>query len=140
MRTPATSTRAPAATVTLLTLLGTACAGALRSAPGDSAHVERLYFGRNIGDTAVVSDAAWARFLREVVTPRFPEGLTVWDARGQWRGPGGTVMREGTFVLELVHVLDRDGESRVEAVIAEYKRRFAQQAVLRVVTAARASF
>ena len=123
-----------------LVLLLTGCASLGRRDGLRAAHLERLYFGRSIGDTAVVSDSAWARFLREVVTPRFPEGLTVWDARGQWQGHDGTVQREGTFVLELVHVLDRDGESRVEAVIAEYKRRFAQQSVLRVVTAARASF
>ena len=140
MRPPAPRA-APLVPLPLLALLAVAaCGGALRSAPGDTAHVERLYFGRSIGDTAVVSDSAWARFLREVVTPRFPDGLTVWDARGQWQGPDGKVMREGTFVLELVHVLDRSGETRVEAVIAEYKRRFAQQSVLRVVTAARASF
>jgi hypothetical protein len=99
-----------------------------------------LVFGTARAQGVPLGEDEWQSFVDTVVTPRFPDGLTVWDARGQWQGPGGTVMREGTFVLELVHVLDREGESRVEAVIAEYKRRFAQQSVLRVVTAARASF
>jgi hypothetical protein len=102
--------------------------------------VERLYFGRNMADTAMVSDSAWGAFVREVLTVRFPDGLTVWDAAGQWRAPDGTIVRERTFVVELVHLVGPEAEDRVQAVIDEYKRRFAQQAVMRVVTEARASF
>src|SRR5262249_4797549 len=36
---------------------------------------DRLYFGRAIPGGGSVSDAAWTKFLEEVVTPRFPEGL-----------------------------------------------------------------
>jgi hypothetical protein len=43
-------------------------------------------------------------------------------------------------VLEIVHALDESGETKVERVIAEYKRRFRQEAVLRVVTVGRANF
>ncbi len=103
-----------------------------------AAHVERLYFGRNIGDTAVVSDSAWAGFVRAVLTPAFPDGATVWAADGRWRAPDGTPVREPSFVVELVHAPTADAEARVRRVVAAYKRRFAQQAVLRVVTAARA--
>jgi hypothetical protein len=104
------------------------------------AHLERLYFGRNIGDSAVVSDSAWAAFVRETITPAFPEGATVWDAAGQWRAPDGTVVRERSFVVELLHLVTPDVERRVQTVMDEYKRRFAQQSVLRMVTNVRASF
>jgi len=104
------------------------------------AHLERLYFGRNIGDSAVVSDSAWARFVRETITPAFPEGATVWDAAGQWRAPDGTVVRERSFVVELLHLVTPDVERRVKQVMDDYKRRFAQQSVLRMVTRVRASF
>lgn len=104
------------------------------------AHLERLYFGRNIGDTAVVSDSAWSRFVREILTPAFPEGATVWDASGQWRAPDGTTVRERSFVVELLHLVTPDVERRVQTVMDEYKRRFAQQSVLRMVTNVRASF
>lgn len=120
-------------------LLG-ACASLPRRDGLRDAHLERLYFGRNIGDTAVVSDSAWSTFVREVVTPEFPEGATVWDAAGQWRAPDGTLVRERSFVVELLHVVTPDAERRVQVVIAEYKRRFAQQSVLRMVTNVRASF
>jgi hypothetical protein len=103
-------------------------------------HLERLYFGRNIGDSAVVSDSAWAVFVRETITPAFPEGATVWDAAGQWRAPDGTVVRERSYVVELLHLVTPDVERQVQHVIDDYKRRFAQQSVLRMVTRVRASF
>lgn len=104
------------------------------------AHLERLYFGRNIADTAVVSDSAWGAFVQDVLTPAFPEGATVWDASGQWRAPDGTLVRERSFVVELLHLVTPDVEARVQRVIDAYKTRFAQQAVLRMVTNVRATF
>jgi uncharacterized protein DUF3574 len=119
---------------------GAACASLPQGDGLRDAHLERLYFGRNIGDTAVVSDSAWATFVREVITPTFPEGATVWDAAGQWRAPDGTVVRERSFVVELLHLVTPDVEQRVQRVMQTYKDRFAQQSVLRMVTNVRASF
>ena len=116
------------------------CAQVNRPAGLQAAHVERLYFGRNIGDTAVVSDSAWNGFVRTVLTPMFPEGATVWDAAGQWRAPNGDLVRERSFVVELVHLVTPDVEARVQRVMADYKRLFAQQSVLRLVTNAWAGF
>jgi hypothetical protein len=123
-----------------LTCVLAACASLPRGDGLRAAHLERLYFGRNIGDTAVVSDSAWTVFVREIITPTFPEGATVWDAAGQWRAPDGTVVRERSFVVELLHLVTPDVERRVQTVMGEYKRRFAQQSVLRMVTDVRASF
>ncbi|HEX5574346.1 MAG TPA: DUF3574 domain-containing protein, partial [Gemmatimonadales bacterium] len=56
-------------------------------AVGDTVLVrETLYFGRNRPGGGTVSDAEWKAFLVEVVTPRFPLGLTVQKATGQWKG------------------------------------------------------
>ena len=128
-----------------LALLATGCLPITRrdnapTAKLGPAHLERLYFGRNIADTAVVSDSAWAVFVRDVITPRFPEGATVWDASGQWRAPNGVLVREPSYVVELLHAVTPDAETRVQGVIDEYKSRFAQQAVLRMVTNVRAAF
>jgi hypothetical protein len=95
--------------------------------------VERLYFGRNLGDTLIVTDSAWAAFVTEVVTPHFPAGLTVWPATGQWRESNGRIQREPSFVLELVlPTRTAASDTAITAIIAEYKRRFRQEAVLRV--------
>jgi hypothetical protein len=104
------------------------------------AHLERLYFGRNIGDTAVVSDSAWVAFVRNVVTPAFPEGSTVWESAGQWRAPDGTMVKERGYVVELLHLVTPDVETRVQRVIDSYKKQFSQQSVLRIVTNVRATF
>jgi hypothetical protein len=96
---------------------------------------ERLYFGRNIGNTLGVTDSAWAVFVREVVGARL-EGFTVWTAEGSWRGT-----REPSFVLEVVHPeRSASADSAIAAIIVEYKRRFNQEAVLRVVTSGQASY
>ena len=56
----------------------------------------RLFFGRSQGTVEVVTDEAWQAFLATEITPRFPDGLTVLDAAGQWRDATGTIVR-GTF-------------------------------------------
>jgi hypothetical protein len=94
---------------------------------------ELIYFGTGMTD-GVVSDEQWAAFLRDVVTPRFPDGLTTWPASGQWRAGDGSLTLENTHVLNLVHVADDATEKAVQAIIADYKDRFRQEAVLRVKT------
>jgi hypothetical protein len=79
-----------------------------------------------------VSDEDWSGFLRDVVTPRFPAGLTTWQATGQWRSDSGSLTLEDSFVVSLVHPSDGLADADVRAIVAEYKRRFEQEAVLRV--------
>src|ERR1700694_3145512 len=47
--------------------------------------VAELMFGRDIGNRVGVGESAWARFVAREMTPRFPDGLTITDAIGQWR-------------------------------------------------------
>src|SRR5262245_12708644 len=71
-------------------------------APGEQASIaEVLYFGTN-KPGGVVSPEEWSTFLRDVVTPKFPAGLSVWQASGQWQGGDGTITKENSFVLSLV--------------------------------------
>jgi hypothetical protein len=101
---------------------------------------DRLYFGRNIPGGGTVSDSAWSVFLREVVTPRFPAGLTVFRAEGQWRGDDGSIDREQSFVVEVIHPAGPNAEADILAIAEEYKRRFNQEAVMRVTLPARPRF
>ncbi len=93
---------------------------------------EHLYFGRTIPTGGFVSDEAWAAFLAEVVTPRFPAGLTVWHGDGQWRGADGKIAKEQSYVLDLLHPDDAASDRSVREIMAEYRRRFSQEAVLRI--------
>lgn len=99
---------------------------------GDSAVVrETLYFGRNRPGGGTVSDGEWQTFLAQVVTPRFPAGLTVVDGTGQWKGASGSVEQERAEVVTLFHSGDESARVAVREIAAEYKRRFQQEAVLR---------
>ncbi len=92
--------------------------------------VAELLFGRKIGDRVGVSEAAWARFVAREVTPRFPDGLTVIAASGQWLDTKtGKVVREPSKVVQIILPGKDDDESRLSAVIEAYKSKFRQQSV-----------
>ncbi|MGG5890286.1 DUF3574 domain-containing protein [Falsiroseomonas sp. HC035] len=117
-----------------LVLLAAACAATPPACPPGLASATRLegYFGRNANGAEVVTDAAWTRFLDEVVTPAFPDGLTVLDAAGQWRGRTGTVARERSKLL-VVAIPGTDAaqaHARLAPVIAAYRSRFGQESVM----------
>jgi hypothetical protein len=122
-------------------LVGPACArsgvaGPTPAAPlcaaGDTALVrDQVYFGRNRPDGGTVSDAEWLGFLDSVVTPSFPDGFTVVEGTGQWKGRSGAVERERSAIVTFLHTGSAADRERVAQVAAEYKRRFHQEAVLR---------
>ena len=93
----------------------------------------QFFMGRSNQSGEVVDDAAWAMFLGDTVTPRFPDGLTVLDARGQWRDSAGQIKKERTKVLVILAPPDGDGLRLINEISDEYKRRFSQQSVLQVV-------
>ena len=123
--------------ILVLALTLGSCAPAVRANPpappaAEAWVADRLYFGRSIPDGGTVSDTAWAAFLAEVVTPRFPDGLTVLRGEGQWRDSAGAIIQEASFVLELYHPASAGAHAALEEIAAEYKRRFRQESVMRV--------
>ncbi|QRM34737.1 DUF3574 domain-containing protein [Microvirga sp. VF16] len=100
---------------------------------------DTLYFGRNRPSGEAVREAEWRRFLNEIITPRFPDGLTVVRATGQWRNANGHIEREASEVVTVLHSGDPTARSKISEIIAEYRQRFDQEAVLRerTVTCAR---
>jgi hypothetical protein len=89
-----------------------------------------LMFGRNIGGRLGVGTAAWSRFLAGEVTRRFPDGLTVIDAAGQWRDREHTRMvREPSKLVIIVTADDAGSRDKIAAIVAAYKQQFHQQSV-----------
>lgn len=88
-----------------------------------------LYFGMS-RPKGSVSELEWQLFLRDEVTKRFPDGLTVWQAEGQWLSPVGSIDREQSKVLLLVHADSAAARESVQAVIQSYRKTFDQQSVL----------
>jgi hypothetical protein len=100
-----------------------------------------LLFGRNIGERLRVSEADWSRFLAAEVTPRFPDGLTVHDAAGQWHDSARKrIVREPSKVVLLTLKDPAADQVHIDAIVDAYKRRFRQQAVGVVVRPACISF
>jgi hypothetical protein len=89
-----------------------------------------LYFGAARPDGGSVSDRQWQEFLANTVTPAFPDGLTWFAGRGQWRGDNADVVREDSRIIVLLHDGDLRTQRRVDRIAAAYKLAFAQEAVL----------
>jgi len=101
-----------------------ACAIGTRSLIAD------LFFGRSLRGGGTVSDADWQDFLAREVTPRFPDGLTVLNGRGQWRSPGtDRVTSEPSTVVIIIAQLDANTLQRLDAIRDAYRRRFQQDSV-----------
>jgi hypothetical protein len=104
-------------------------------------NVAELMFGRDIGNHIGVSETAWVRFVAREMTPRFPDGLTITDAIGQWRDrDSGKIVREPSKHVEIVLSGNEDDEARLDAIVAAYKQQFHQQAVGVIVRPACVSF
>ena len=88
-----------------------------------------LYFGL-ARPKGAVTELEWQIFLRDEVTSRFPDGLTVWEAEGQWRTPAGSIDHEQSKVPLLVHPDTAVARQSVLAVIEAYRKTFEQQSVL----------
>jgi len=97
-----------------------------------------LYFG--VGEetgpsareqTDVISDAQWRAFLDKEVTPRFPDGLTVFDAYGQWLFRGAPEPnRLRTKVLVILHEDSPQRRNDIEAIRLAWKQATKHQSVL----------
>lgn len=96
----------------------------------DSVERDTLYFGRAIPAGGQVSDAQWTAFLDATVTPAFPQGLTVIDATGQWRGASGGVVREPSKLVVLLHPRSAKDDEAIATIIDTYRKNFGQEAVL----------
>jgi hypothetical protein len=103
--------------------------------------VAELLFGRNIGNRVGVSEAAWARFVDREIVPRFPDGLTVFDASGRWRDrKRDRVVREPSKIVQIVLPGTPEDVARLNEIAEAYKRRFKQQSVGVIVRPACVSF
>ena len=127
--------------IALVLLVSTlaACAGVPR-APGLDLVRSELYFGRARPDGTAVSESEWQAFLTEHITPRFPDGLTILDAVGQYRDRAGRTRREDTKIVLIVHAPSADRWVALDEIRAVYRRLFDQDSVLLVVVPARSSF
>lgn len=129
-------------TISLVLLGVMACSGldSMRCGTGQTPNVsETLYFGTGTADGRV-TQVQWQAFIDDVITPRFPQGLSIWPAYGQWQTAAGPVIREDSYVLNVIHEGDLTSKLAIEEIMNSYKQQFQQEAVLRVTSAVCVSF
>jgi hypothetical protein len=132
----------------IVLLIAARTAGVAQTPPPLSCHgtqrprqVAELIFGRDIGKRVGVSESDFARFVAREITPRFPDGLTITDAVGQWRDPdSGHIVREPSKAVEIVLAGNGGDQARLDAVVNAYKRDFRQHSVAVIVRGACVSF
>ena len=121
-------------------------AGTTASMQGDAARPalaqgwvrSELYFG--VGEETgpadrpqaePISQTQWRAFLDKEVTSRFPDGLTVFDAYGQWLFRGGKEPnRLATKVLVILHEDTPQRTADIEAIRLAWKQATKHQSVL----------
>ncbi|WP_224367993.1 DUF3574 domain-containing protein [Hyalangium versicolor] len=136
MRSPLPLSRITRAlSLPLLLTLGlatSACGDGEDCAVGTEQFRTELFFGLDRENDVPVSEADWQNFVDTSVTPRFKDGLTMFDANGQYLMDNGTLVHENSKVIVLLHDGSAAHSQDIDTIREEYKSRFHQEAVLRV--------
>ncbi len=101
----------------------------------------RLHLGHGWGEK-VLQEQDVRMFVAKVVTPRFPEGLTMTSSRGQWHSPEGLV-QENTTVVDLQSAepgADSYVREIAEAYVAEHKNAGVSAFIIKVKNASTALY
>jgi len=91
-----------------------------------------LFFGTAKRDGAVTPDD-FRKFLDDVVTPLFPDGLTVTKVDGQFKGEDGVTIKEDAYVLVLMYPADglKASSANIDLIRRLYMQQHKQESVLR---------
>ncbi|HKO19557.1 MAG TPA: DUF3574 domain-containing protein [Acidobacteriaceae bacterium] len=103
----------------------------------------KLYFGLGPADQPDkgIRESEWRTFLDREVSPRFPDGLSVVDAYGQWQGKNQTTPeRLRTKMLIIDYPDTAENRAKVDAIRAAWKQKTGDQSVMRVTEPADLSF
>ena len=89
-----------------------------------------IYFGMDIPSGGVLSDAQFYEFRKETVTKEFPMGLTAYPAYGQMRNADGSIERQKTEVVVLVHEQTEANLEAVRKIVDAYRAEFGKPQVM----------
>jgi hypothetical protein len=108
--------------------------------PSSASQVRTTLYFSTTRPTGAVSELEWQLFLRDEVTTRFPDGLTVWNAEGQWKNPSGRIAHDTSKILLVVHPDTDKARQGVQEVIDKYRKMFEQESVMRETASVCVSF
>ncbi|MFF1476899.1 DUF3574 domain-containing protein [Streptomyces sp. NPDC058301] len=102
-----------------------------------------LYFGTGRhGGKPPITDDEFMKYVADVITPRFPSGLTLQEGRGQWRDKDGDINRERSYELTVLYPV-KEGRARdrdIEYIRRLYCTMYELESVGRADVRAQASF
>jgi hypothetical protein len=92
-----------------------------------------LFFGLSKPDGSEVTAAEFQDFLNREITPRFPNGLTLLAAQGQFKNIQGVTIQERSRLLILLYPWSKTGDDnqKIEQIRLAYRNAFQQEWVLR---------
>ena len=99
-----------------------------------------LYFGQQRANGQAIAQAEWDAFVAREVSPRFPQGLSIFRAEGQWLMEDGRLAREGSYMLVLLHPPVETDFARIDTIARRYCDQFEQEAVMQVSQPVRLQF
>jgi len=93
-----------------------------------------LFFGTSRQNGPDVTEEEFLTFLKDVITERFPDGLTVLTGLGQFRNSNGEIIQETSKIVVLLYPKKEKKEKseKIEEIRNLYKEQFGQESVLRV--------
>ena len=98
---------------------------------GETFSRTELFFGLSRASGPDVTEEEFQRFIDAEVTPRFPDGLTLFSGKGQFKDSSGAIVQENSKLLILLYVFNPESDQAIEAIRGEYKNEFQQESVLR---------
>jgi hypothetical protein len=99
-----------------------------------------LVFGLTRDDGSAIDELDWQHFVDSAVTAWFPNGFTIIDASGRWRGMEGSVASKRSKLLILIHDGSEANLRKIDELRRIYTQRFGQQSVLRSSSHVRVAF
>ena len=117
------------ALILMLGLAGCASAPRPQACPRGQVQLQTAQLFLGAKRPVAPDEPALRRFVDQEVTPRFPDGVTVVDGGGQWKGSENRMIREASKVV-LVVMPASGGGAKVEAVRTAYRSKFKQEPVV----------
>ncbi len=91
-----------------------------------------LWFGLHRPDGSLITENEWQSYLNDQVTPRFRDGLSVYNAEGQWLGGNGKIAHEPSKALMLVYKPNGRSDRNIEQLRLIFRQQFDQESVMRI--------
>jgi len=122
--------RTAGAAILMLGLAGCMSAPKPQGCPAGQASLQTVQLFLGAKTPAAPGERDLRRFVDQEVTPRFPDGVTVVDGGGQWKGSENKMIREASKVVLVVLPAGGDSHGKVEAVRTAYRSKFKQDPVV----------